>query len=139
MSGLAPGESAIYTAMFPAQDFMTNNVLDLITFFNLAGVNTAMIDVFVNGALVGSTLFGPGFAPDIVLTGASAAGTSLDLVFTASVGNIGSFSFSGDGIAAVQAVPEPATMTLLGLGMTGVAAGFWRKRKKDKAPVEVAC
>jgi hypothetical protein len=137
LGSLLPGESATYTALFAAQDFLASR-LDLMNFVNLTPFNSAMIDVFVDGVLVGSTVWTSGTAPDIPLTGASSAGTSLDLVFTASPGNTDLFVFTGDGIA-VQAVPEPATMTLLGLGMGGIALAARRRRKNTKVSAKTTC
>jgi hypothetical protein len=46
---------------------------------------------------------------------------------TQSSGTNGQFSFSADSVAS--AIPEPATLSLLGIGLTGIGAAVRRRRK----------
>ena len=58
-------------------------------------------------------------------------GETLRLRF-AEVDNIGNFNMGVDAVnLEVNAVPEPTSVTLLGLGLAGVAARRWRQRKQS--------
>jgi hypothetical protein len=139
LGALAAGESATYRVIMAAQDFsaLGDDVLNFLGFIDTSTdpSQTATIAVSVDTLPVGTAFWGGPNAPNVLLAGASNAGTQLDVTFTASASNTDVFFFSG---SEIQANPEPATMVLLGLGMSLVGGGYWRSRRKGIAPATSA-
>jgi hypothetical protein len=84
-----------------------------------------------SGLHVGPGTFGPGAFSGTFLAGSFP-------VAPYSLTEIVSIHFTGFGVTTfdteLRVVPEPATLTLLGLGILGLGACTWRRRKGEGAP-----
>jgi hypothetical protein len=85
----------------------------------------------VGGAHVGSAAFGPGaYSTEQAASIIGASPFSLTEVVTIHFTGPGALSFDSE----LKVVPEPATLTLVGIGLMGLSAVAWRRRKGGATP-----
>lgn len=135
-AGLHPGPDGTYSDFrFTAQIAGTYDLAALFTGIDFAGPTTTDVHVLLNGASLFSgavTAFGSG--PSYASTLSLAAGDRVD--FAVGFGSNRSYFFDSTGLDATltlhtTAVPEPGSLTLLGIAAT--AATSWRLRRRLRA------
>ncbi len=118
-----------YDVSFSAASLFPDNPSQLQFFAGVDPSNRFAMQQVVTIELTGAT------GPDAWMTGTgqfTAHGTGIVRVFitnmvTAATGN----DFAIDDIRVIQAVPEPSSLALLGIG-SAIAAGAWVRRRKTK-------